>query len=1393
MVLAGKRSLQQALISVIFVVVAVCSSKAQIGPSHSGALEIQPPGFTIVYERFPLDTLHHKLLRTEDGLIWLTRPYGLARYDGYELVHFGHPMSIPDAKYANNMGAMIEDHAGNLWIGSVQGLQKFDRKTEKLTRYLIDSTAQVSRWVNWVLSLLEDHGGELWVGTRGSGLFRFDRERGLFTQIPHIEGGRAVLSLCEDHGGTLWIGTLAGVARLDRAVGELLPLSGTNPALRKLASDTVFSLYVDRKNNLWAGSSLGLTRIDPSRTSGTRYVGQAGASHTGPVARITAIVEDPEGGLWVGTHGKGLFRYDPGTDGFLHFPQSPDERDTTAGDDIVNLFVDRISATGQLRSWVWILYGRPIGRLALQYNPFTQIEGFSHRRVSWILVTRPAQDGTLWLGTTREGLFKLDLISKRYVQYFAGMTVGRIVETRGGTLYVQVGPHLMYVYDQTTASFSRVCEDTLALCGETRDGSLWFHTWGPRVHLAKYDPSSGGFQHYPRTDPDSGIFVDEYAFPLHEDRDGILWFGTFGGGLSRFDPRTGQYRRYTSGAGGEGTLRNNSVKAVVEDEAGTLWIATDGGLHSFDRASEQFTCHLLRLSGRDLAIKGLVADGAGNLWLACSHRLACFVKATGRFLVFGGKQGLRGLHCQSIAFNKEDGRIYVGQWKRAFSFNPDSVLALHQFVSPKVALTGFDIFDKPAQLPTTISMIREIVLPYSDNFFSFKFAVLDFVDPTLNRYAYKLEGFDREWQYPFDRRVAYYTNVDPGEYTFRVKGSNSRGVWNDEGASVRLVVTPPWWRTIWAYCGYGVALLLVLYGMHRYDRKRVRLKHDLELKEFEAEKLREIDGMKMRFFANISHEFRTPLTLILGPAEKLLSRAVSEGGRDELHIIRRNGLRLLELINQLLDISKLDTGTMKNRVQALDLIPYLKGIVFSFASLAERKHITLKFESPEASITAYVDRDKLQKIVTNLLSNAFKFTPDGGEVCVGVSVVEGEARGGPEQIHPEMTKEFAEIVVTDTGVGIPMDRLEKIFHRFYQVDDSHVREHEGTGIGLALTKELVEAHHGHISVTSEPGKGSTFRIRLPMGKEHWKEGEIIEETEYPEGESIAAPLHEQVEDAGAENLEEVREREPDEGEGVQEESAGVLRSLVLVVEDNADVRGYIRAFLSPEYRIEEAEDGQAGLEAALDLLPDLVVSDIMMPKMDGVELCRRLKTDERTSHIPVILLTARAAEEGKLEGLETGADDYIIKPFDMRELQARTRNLIELRKTLQEKYRRRCVLEPAAVPIDSMEERFLRKALDLVQEQMAEPGFSTESLARGLCMSRRQLYRKLQALTGRSAHEFIRNLRLQRAAKLLEAHWGNVAEVAFEVGFSSLSHFAKAFRQEYGVLPSEYRPRHTQK
>ena len=1353
------------LIPLLLDIVLPCSGVTQTGAARSGELNVQPSKITC--ETQDLDVPSPLcLLRTRDGFFWVTNPEGLYRYDGFDLVPFRHPLGLADSKHANWMTALIEDHAGDLWLGSRRGLNRFDRETESLTRYLIDPSKQADPGANYVRCLIEDREGSILLGAGslfGShGCYRFDRETEAFTLLPDDSGSRMVVALCEDRKGDVWAGTLAGIHRLDRETGHFVPFRGDDQALAGLSSDTVIYLFEDRGNNLWVGTIRGLVRISPSRAEGRRYTESPGIAGGGPVTATAPIVEDSRGVLWVGTWGEGLYRYDARADCFLRFPSGGELAQVALGDTIVGLAEGRNLSGDRFRSSIWISsFGRGLQKLVVQYSPITEVQGFARRRDSWVVAVTADCDNIVWAATRSDGLYRLDLESRRYQQYLQLKSVTRIMRTNRGNLIVQAGPN-PYLYDEQSDSFSALFKDTLWLEGESRDGSLWFGTLGASVSLVRYDPRKDSLTRFPRSPPESDLFFDENATGFLEDRDGVIWFGTFGGGLTRFDPGTGHYKRFLAQPDVPGGLRHNTVMSILEDDEGVLWLGTHGGLHSLDRTSEQFTFYPSPESDRDIFIRSMVADGKGNLWLSSNRNVVCFRRHTRDFLFFGKHEGLaRDASYFGIAYERNAGTIALGEAGRIWLFSPDSLLALAASTSPTVVLTEFNIFDKPAQLPLSISRAKEVVLAHSDNFFSFKFAVLDFVDPSRNRYAYKLEGFDRDWQYPFDRRSAYYTNVEPGAYLFRVKGCNSVGVWNEEGASVRVVVTPPWWKTTWAYMGYATVAAVLLFGLYQYDRKRTALRHELQMEKFSAEKLREIDEMKMRFFANVSHEFRTPLTLLLGPAEQLLEKLRDPEDWTRVDVIRRSGRRLLELVNQLLDISKLDAGRMKLRVEPIELVRFLRGLVFSFASLAERKQIGLRFDGPEKEvIVAYIDRDKVQKILVNLLSNAFKFTPEGGEIRVAVGVAEGGSEG-----------RVVEIAVSDSGAGIAAEKLEKIFQRFYQVDDSHVREHEGAGIGLSLTKELVELHRGEISVQSEPGRGSTFRVRLPFGKEQWKEEEIVEPVEGAGEVSVRPPV--------------ILEDEPVLREEEKPEEGGP-EPLVLIVEDNADVRAYVRGSLVPEYRVLEAEDGRGGLEAASSVMPDLIVSDIMMPHIDGIELCRRVKSDERTSHIPVILLTARASDAGKLEGLETGADDYIIKPFDMQELQARIRNLIDLRRKLQEKYRRQCMLEPGDIPLESVDEKFLRKALEVVEAHLSDVDFDNTAFARELCMSRMQLNRKLQALTGRSIHEFIRRLRLQRAAKLLSSHWGNVTEVAYEVGFNSLSSFARSFREHYGVPPSEF-------
>jgi signal transduction histidine kinase/DNA-binding response OmpR family regulator len=606
-----------------------------------------------------------------------------------------------------------------------------------------------------------------------------------------------------------------------------------------------------------------------------------------------------------------------------------------------------------------------------------------------------------------------------------------------------------------------------------------------------------------------------------------------------------------------------------------------------------------------------------------------------------------------------------------------------------------------------------------------------------------LEGLDDGWSYCGNRRFANYTGVPPGNYIFRVKGSNNDGYWNEEGTSILVSINPPPWKSWWAYTLYTLSFIILAIAWRRYDLKRHRLKQALELEQVEAEKLKELDGMKSRFFANISHEFRTPLTLILGPLDKLLTKTDDNECIQSLNVMQRNARRLQRLINQLLNLSKLEAGEMKLIAGERNIINLVRGYVHSFESLAKQKNIRLKFTSDDERTLIYVDNDKIEKILYNLLSNAFKFTPEGGEISVSVLT------HPVKPIYKEGTKGGVNIIVADTGPGIPPDKVKHVFDRFYQANNGYSGDQEGTGIGLALTQELVKLHHGDIFVESKEGKGTT----------------LVPEIQLPE--------HDQLQESDQAK------------DGMPEDDA---RPLLLIVEDNDDLRSYIRSYLDDEYRIHEAVDGELGLQSAIKKVPDLIISDVMMPKMDGYQLCRKLKSDERTSHIPVIMLTAKAAREDKLEGLEIGADDFLTKPFDPAELQVRIKNLIEQRQNLREKYLRDFKLYPQAIEEEavSMDEKFLQKAVEAVQDNISDSEFTVEVFGEKMAMSRMQLHRKITALTGHTANEFIRNLRLQKAAQLILKHTGDIAEIAYDTGFTTPSYFTECFRKYFGKSPTDY-------
>ncbi len=643
------------------------------------------------------------------------------------------------------------------------------------------------------------------------------------------------------------------------------------------------------------------------------------------------------------------------------------------------------------------------------------------------------------------------------------------------------------------------------------------------------------------------------------------------------------------------------------------------------------------------------------------------------------------------------------------------------------------------------------MLHHNEDILAIEFAALNFYNPEKIKYAYKLDGFNKEWVVTDGKmRKAIYTNLDPGSYTFRVKASYTNGEWSKDELTLKIKILPPFWRTWFAYVLYALVLAISLFMARKITVERTRMRFEVEHQKKEAERVQALDEMKTKFFTNVSHEFRTPLTLILSPLEKILKQIPDEEQKQQLNLVQRNAKRLLNLVNQLLDFRKIEVQEMKLHPAIGDVIAFGKDICHSFMDIADKKNIRLSFSSNIDSLEIYFDKDKLEKILFNLLSNAFKYTHDGGEINVVMTYNE------PPNNESDGT---VAIEVKDTGIGIPADKHEKIFERFFQTDVPESMVNQGTGIGLAITKEFVKLHNGIITVKSEPEKGTCFTVLLPAKK---------------------------IYDSSIQTISNSLPAEETEPIIFEESQRSGKKKTIVIVEDNEDLRFYLKDNLKRQYHVEEATNGKEGWEKIKQLNPDLVVSDIMMPLMDGVELAKKVKTETLTAHIPIILLSAMGSEEKQLEGLSVGVNDYITKPFTFEILASKIKNLVAQQKLLQKRFQTQIEVNPSEVTVTPVDEKFLKQALEIVEKHMDDPGFSVEDFSREMFMNRVTLYRKILSITGKPPLEFIRSIRLKRAAQLLEKSGMSIAEIAYEVGFNNPKVFSKSFKEEFHVLPSQY-------
>lgn len=1130
---------------------------------------------------------------------------------------------------------------------------------------------------------------------------------------------------------------------------------------------------------------------------------------------IKTFFKDKQNSLWIASS-QGIIRINPSNNSYKMYQVSPSDRYLL--DNHMHCIIegsDGLIYSGSGIGLAQLIQLNPVTGILSKYYPSVSVE-------SSVISLAVDKSGILWTGTWLGGIYKWSTNKFRFEHFTItslnskgvnDQSLNTIFEDEYGITWIGTYSALIsydrknnnyrYFHHQEGNTNSLSSDSIQYIIGDPSDKEiLWIGTFGRG--LDRFDTKNGSFKHYKHNESDTTSLSDNYVLVIEFDRSGNPWIGTVYGGLNKLDriddkfiryeskynfsiaqnsfvgwikedrkgliwvgvpeatlyyvePESKKIKRYLPSIKG---LNTDNITWLLEDKYGNFWLGTFlNGVILFDKEKGRVLNQLTTSNGLlNNTVRFLFEDNSGNIWIRTSLGLQQYNPRTKLLKNFDPTDSLvlAGSSIISNFYQNKNGEVFIGGTNGFNIFHPDSIK--DDPISPQVVIENISLFNRPDEKLDYEGFIPEldmIELPYNQNDLHFEYVGLHFSEPAKNKYKYILEGFDKNWIDAGNLRTATYTNLDPGEYTFRVNAANRDGVWNETGASIKIIINPPMWATMWAYLLYMILAASLIYFLWKLNVRRIKTKHEFEMSKFEAEKLHEVDELKSKFFANISHEFRTPLTLILGPAKDVLGSTKESKTKQSVGLIERNASRLLGLVNQLLDLSKLEVGRMKLETREENIIPLLRGLVMSFASLADSKKIILNFSSTEENLNVYLDKDKIEKIINNLLSNAFKFTPKGGKIEVTV----------------ERNIKEIEIRISDSGIGIPEENIDKIFDRFYQVDGSHTREQEGTGIGLALTKELVELHKGKIEVDSKAGKGTTFIVRIPLGKDHLKQEENFNDKVKEEA---SATIDEQ------ELIIENNFRKEKTDIDVLLEPG---KPLLLVVEDNSDVRKYIISHLEVHYRIQEAVDGEDGLKQAFNHIPDLIISDVMMPKMDGFEMCNKLKTDERTSHIPIIMLTAKATSHDKISGYEIGADEYIMKPFDAIELKVRVKNLIDIRKKLQEKFRSADFTLPTE--LGSIDEQFMKRVLNVINEHISEEKFSIDELGKEIAMSREHLYRKLKAITGHSPSLFMRSVRLAKAKKLIIERKGTISEISFLVGFSSPAYFGKCFKEEFGFSPGE--------
>lgn len=1309
------------------------------------------------------------------GYLWFATKNGLNRFNGKEYVIYRREDGNEHSLSGNSIASVTEDQEGYLWVGTNNGLNRIDLNTDRIKRYNsgVDGLTQSS-----ITKVYSDAAGYLWVGTWG-GLYRFNREEDRFERILLDNGLEeiSVSALFEDSAGRYWIGTRdKGVYLCDNQMNIISHFTRESKNM-PLNNNNITSIYEDTQKQIWIGSKYGVNKInlrenevlsftsensklsnntvrclvewqgkllvgtfdgifalDPESGQIVKVAGYDDINHSLSHYSIYAFCVDHDHTLWVGTFAGGINYLNKFTNRFvLHRPE-----------DELNIRTGIYGAiTYESPSNLWIAT-EGYGLLNYNYQTNTShyylIDPSAHFAFNTNIIKSVFyEDGYVWCGTTKGEIYKFNIRTKTfslYHKYPVEYSIYSIIRDRKGYLWVGGASTefglTCFVNDRLVTTFTNNVdepfylsnvrcvleeEDGVLLLGSTADGLLRFDT--NKKQLTKYSNEAT---------VESYRIPNNYISAIVRTKSGEIWVSTYGGGIFQFD-KTEHVKRVMTARDG---LLDNNICSLVESSDRKLWMSTVNGLIMFDPVGGEVR-NYHRHNGidiREFTLHSGIALPDGNL---------CFAGSNG-FVTF-----------QVAAMDKNE--------------NIPSVVLEQLSVNNQPIEVG----DESGVLDKVLDSMDTIRLLYNENNFSITYQALNYIYSTQNQYAYKLEGYDTDWNYVGGRNSAFYTNLSPGKYVFHVKGSNNDGVWNEQGRSLTIIVQPPLWRTWYAYLFYIIALAVISYAILHYVNIKRNLEAGLKLKQLEKQKQEEFHEAKIRLFTNFSHELRTPLMLIITPFEELVKRVdIPVELHDKLSIIYKNAQKLLLLVNQLMDLHKNQAGSLDLKVSEGDVCEYIKEIYYAFNQIALTNEVKFSLNCTPKTINAWFDKSLLEKVVFNLLSNAFKYTPSGESVTMEVSETSWSGLDAKQTdgLYKDENANYLVLRVKDSGKGIEEGEVDKIFTPFYQIPETSGVNLSGTGIGLSLVYTIVQLHRGVIYVDNTERSGACFVVILPISRSAFSEDQIeniefdkISEVTNTDDISASLPAPEKVEGP---------------------------KYKILLVEDDKDVRSYLKKSLEAEYTVIEAADGVRAYEKVVQDFPDLVLSDIMMPKRDGLELCTLIKNDIRVGHIPVILMTARSMVVHIKEGFQAGADDYIVKPFNMDVLQTRIRSLLASREQLKKLYGKRFSPEVMGIEVKSADERFSQKLFDVIEQNISNDKLDVELLCTEIGISRANLYRKLKSITELSPMELIRNKRLEMAAKLLKESEMNVSEIALHLGFNSHSYFSNSFKAFYGCTPTEF-------